>query len=208
MKFQFTKIAAGLALAVIATGAQAVAVNSMTLGDTINADGKSGAFRFSPISTTTYLGASLFGPSNGGVIDVSAAGAPLDWTTGFIYAGSPFQPYNTGAISADITDGVLTVSSLPFAGYYVGADFVFNMTPTSVTVYDLVETSANNYNYRLGFNHMITETDDPSYTYVGMTAYWILEGTMTTVPEASTYGMMLAGLGLVGAAVRRRRNMM
>ena len=32
-----------------------------------------------------------------------------------------------------------------------------------------------------------------------------LTGTVTAaVPEASTYAMMLAGLGLVGAAVRRR----
>lgn len=32
-----------------------------------------------------------------------------------------------------------------------------------------------------------------------------LEGTVQAVPEASTYGMMLAGLGLVGFAVRRRK---
>jgi hypothetical protein len=33
---------------------------------------------------------------------------------------------------------------------------------------------------------------------------WNLSGTITAVPEASTYGMMLAGLGLVGFAARRR----
>lgn len=32
-----------------------------------------------------------------------------------------------------------------------------------------------------------------------------LQGTVALVPEASTYGMMLAGLGLVGFAVRRRQ---
>lgn len=32
-------------------------------------------------------------------------------------------------------------------------------------------------------------------------------GLITPVPEASTYGMMLAGLGLVGFAVRRRKLM-
>jgi hypothetical protein len=31
--------------------------------------------------------------------------------------------------------------------------------------------------------------------------------TAAPVPEASTYGMMLAGLGLVGFAVRRRKLM-
>ncbi len=32
-----------------------------------------------------------------------------------------------------------------------------------------------------------------------------LEGTVAMVPEASTYGMMLAGLGLVGFMASRRR---
>lgn len=32
-----------------------------------------------------------------------------------------------------------------------------------------------------------------------------LEGTAVAVPEASTYGMMLVGLGLIGAVARRRR---
>ena len=34
-----------------------------------------------------------------------------------------------------------------------------------------------------------------------------LEGNVALVPEASTYGMMLAGLGLVGGMVARRRKM-
>jgi MYXO-CTERM domain-containing protein len=35
---------------------------------------------------------------------------------------------------------------------------------------------------------------------------WNLSGTITAVPEASTDGMMLAGLGLVGLAARRRKS--
>lgn len=221
MKLQMTKIAAALALTVAASGAQADAVIGMTLADVFNnnntataaddvlgTDGRSGAFRFGPINAT-YTGASLFGPANGGVIDMSAATAPTEWTNGFVFAGSPFQPFTTGPIVADITGGVLTVSSLPFAGYYVGADFVFNMTPDAgtINVLNLVQIGANDYAYRIGFSHEITEADDPSFTYVGFNANWMLEGVMTTVPEASTYGMMLAGLGLVGFAVRRRKMM-
>ena len=41
----------------------------------------------------------------------------------------------------------------------------------------------------------------------GMTGVWTMTGTVAAVPEASTYGMMLAGLGLVGFAVRRRKLM-
>lgn len=36
---------------------------------------------------------------------------------------------------------------------------------------------------------------------------WTLQGNVAAVPEASTYGMMLAGLGLVGGMVARRRNL-
>ena len=39
------------------------------------------------------------------------------------------------------------------------------------------------------------------------TPYYLeLHGTVGAVPEASTYGMMLAGLGLVGAMARRRKH--
>lgn len=42
------------------------------------------------------------------------------------------------------------------------------------------------------------------------TGYWNISGNIANVaavPEASTYGMMLAGLGLVGAMVARRRKL-
>jgi len=217
MKFTMTKIAAGVALVAMASGAQAVSVTGMTLGDVMDttgalvADGKAGAFKFNSLNSTTYTGASFFtGDVNGGVIDVTAANAAESFTTGFIFAGSAFQPNTTGPIVADITGGTLSISSLPWAGYYTGAAFQFNMNAENLSVLNLVQTDADEYAYRIAFNHYITSEDDPSMTYAGFTAYWILEGTMSTatapVPEASTYGMMLAGLGLVGAAVRRRRN--
>ena len=45
--------------------------------------------------------------------------------------------------------------------------------------------------------------------FPGFNASFSLSGAnlITPVPEASTYGMMLAGLGLVGFAVRRRKLM-
>jgi hypothetical protein len=221
MKFTMTKIAAGLALAVVASGAQAVAVTSMTLGDTLTlagalgTDGYEGAFKFNALAAQNTVGASLFkGDVNGGVIDMAGSGpypAANAFSTGFIFAGAPFRPDTTGAIDIDITGGVMTVNSLPWGGYYEGASFQFNMPPDAAPTYTLVQTGADTYAYRMKFSHYITSQDDPSFQYVGFTAFWILEGTMSTatapVPEASTYGMMLAGLGLVGAAMRRRRNM-
>jgi hypothetical protein len=45
----------------------------------------------------------------------------------------------------------------------------------------------------------------PSGGFAGTKYFMHLEGTVQPVPEASTYGMMLAGLGLVALAVRRRK---
>lgn len=208
-----------------ATGAQAVAVTAMTLGDVMTAtgvlgtDGKSGGFGFGGPLLDTPLspgyqadgyrnGVAYFSAINGGVIDVTQANASNSFTTGFIFAGAPFRPNTIGAIDADITGGVLTFNSLPWGGYYDGASWQFNMPADAYTVHNLIDLGGGDYAYRITFNHVLTADDDPSYMYVGQNAQWVMEGTMTAaVPEASTYGMMLAGLGLVGFAVRRRKLM-
>jgi hypothetical protein len=41
--------------------------------------------------------------------------------------------------------------------------------------------------------------------FKGNTQSWQLSGTITAVPEVSTYSMLLSGLGLVGLVVHRRR---
>jgi hypothetical protein len=236
MKFTMTKIAAAMALTMAASGAQAVQVISMTLADVIDSntnaatltagpdglgtDGRSGAFRFNAIDADTYFGASAFsGDLNGGVITMSGSAPQADpslggpaFTSGFSFTGTPFDPYNNGAIAADITGGNLTFSSLAWAGLFGGVPtgsggIIFNLPPDAgtLTVHNLIQTGANDYAYRIGWSHVITATEDPSGGYVGFNARWMLEGTMTTVPEPETYAMMVAGLGLVGAAVRRRR---
>ena len=224
MKFTMTKIVAGLALAVLASGAHAAVlqVSSMTLGDTLTlagalgTDGYQGTFKFGAVTAQNVAGGNLFyGDVNGGVIDMTGSGpypAANAFTTGFMFASSPFRPDTTGAIdiTIDTVANTFTVNSLPWGGDYESAAFQFNMSPDSQPFNKvLISTGANTYAYRMKFNHLVTTADDPSNTYVGFNAFWIIEGTMTTaVPEASTYGMMLAGLGLVGAAVRRRRHRM
>jgi hypothetical protein len=235
MNFNMTKIAAALALAVAAQAASAATVTGMTIADTIHSagtaalgddtagtDGKSGAFRFSmtTIDLGSYTGASLWtgGGANAGVVTL-AGSAPLDFTTGFLFGGSPFQPFNSGVITgatsaaadAAAIGTILTGAdlSLNIAGWAVlltGIPFTLNQTPDAgVTIQNLIKTGANEYAYRATFSHDITTADDPSLNYTAFTTQWVLEGTVTAVPEASTYGMMLSGLGLVGAVVARRR---
>lgn len=231
MKFTMTKIVAGLALTIAATGAQAVSVTGMTLADVMTSagvlgtDGISGGFGFnanSMVGTGAGYDANgyrlgmtkFYGDINSGVINMAGASAwnqnPANaFTKGFTFAGSNMSPDTTGPIIADITGGVLTISSLPWGGYYAGAAWQFNMPADAYTVNNLINVGGGNYAYRITFNHVLTAADDPSYQYVGQNAQWVMEGTMMTaaVPEASTYGMMLAGLGLVGFAVRRRKLM-
>lgn len=254
MKFGMTKIAAGIALTLIATGAHAVPVTGMTLADTIDSntsaapgtftpdqfgggsaatgytagsdgagtDGLVGAFRFSPINTDTYASSDLFFGNNGGGVINLAGSAPLQFTSGFDFSGGNFQPYNNGPIAGNINDtgwlindgvnhnaaGDLTFSAFNWAGFFTSANFVFNLPPDAGTfvVNNLYKTAANTYAYRVSWSHVVTAADDPSGTYQDFNARWVIEGNLTAVPEASTYGMMVAGLGLVGMAVRRRRS--
>ncbi len=71
--------------------------------------------------------------------------------------------------------------------------------------------AANQFYYSLDWAHSISsasgDVDPVSTSFDGFVADWHIEGigTVAAVPEASTYGMMLAGLGLVGFAARRRK---
>lgn len=60
----------------------------------------------------------------------------------------------------------------------------------------------NNGNDTLDYSAVV-----PSGSFTGVQYALHLQGSMAPVPEASTYGMMLAGLGLVGFAVRRRKRL-
>ena len=74
-----------------------------------------------------------------------------------------------------------------------------------VTFNGVVTNAAGNF--VLTAEHTIAAGEDPDAAgFAGFTAQWRYEGMVAAapVPEASTYGMMLAGLGLVGFAVRRR----
>lgn len=181
-------------------------------------DRMQGAFRFNLINTDTYASSDLFfGNVGGGVINMAGSTAG-SFTTGFDFGGNNFIPFNNGPITADITGGVLSFSQFAFAGNFLtpNGTILFNLPPDSaVTVNNLIQTGftpgAEAYAYRISWNHLIVSdaTGPAGGGYDGFNARWMLEGTMVTaapVPEASTYGMMLAGLGLVGMAVRRRRN--
>jgi len=221
MKFTMTKIAAGVVLAVMASGAQAATVTSWQLGD-FNNDGLQSDFNFFLAPSGSSV--NKFAPT--GELCGATACAPIamdgstqgvnTFTMGFDFGGTgQFSPitYGTG-VTADITGGVLTLGALNFGGIYQG--LTFNLAPDSLTAVNTNANASNGYtltdlgggNYGVVIRYVGT-INNPASSFNGYQANWRLEGVMSTatapVPEASTYGMMLAGLGLVGFAVRRRK---
>lgn len=180
-------------------------------------DGISGAFRFANINDTTYSGASPFygdlavAPGIApGEIDPSQINPPSTFTTGFLFAGTPFVPQTTGPIvaSLQVVGGNLSMSitSLPFAGTYGGAQ-VFILPPDStpssecsypannlfeaLSVHWLHWIDATHVAFKIGWSHCITNAEDPSGNFVAFNAHWRLEGIAEVsggvLPQPTTY---------------------
>ena len=226
MKFTMTKIAAALVLTAAATGAQAIGVESLTIEEIGGVAGMSMSSATAGINGGIfYFGAEAgngtFNPGNrpwtsAGSVDgaMITDGNPQgngDFTLGFTYGG-PFQfsPNTTnGGVTADWTGmdgaGQVTIDLSGFGGEWAATGKNYVLFPDAGTLVSDVQTIGGTTYYTLDWSHTITIAEDEDFA--GQRADWHMEGVMTPVPEASTYGMMLAGLGLVGFAVRRRKLM-
>jgi hypothetical protein len=217
MKFTMTKIAAGLALVAASAGVQAAAVSSITVtggdfnmgGDfssgSCGAGGPFGSWQCltggdnntltagstsSPASITAF---NFFGGPVTSFLASSAASAANanDWTSGF----------------QGVTDG--STITLNLGGFYAnwnGTNFLQGTDSTGANGTSTAATgTVTNWNGTSGDFDITWHSYITTAPFDTQTGYWHLTGTVAAVPEASTYGMMLAGLGLVGFAVRRRK---
>lgn len=152
------------------------------------------------IGVTTSAGASHTGSVVAG--DTNAITAPWE------FFGNTGSDYATTAITAIGGD---TANGLDFSGWTVTWNGIAAIPMGSGVwgagysngVANLVWDGNNGSAYTLDY-HGTVPVGDPS-GFGGVQYALHLEGTVAMVPEASTYGMMLAGLGLVGFAVRRRK---
>lgn len=95
------------------------------------------------------------------------------------WSGNQDIPLGSFAWSDGYTNGVGNITCAAGSGCAIGSTYTLTYTAT-------------------------VPNGDPSS--LGFVKYYLeLHGTVGAVPEASTYGMLLAGLGLVGAAVRHRK---
>ena len=98
---------------------------------------------------------------------------------------------NVGSRSDSIGEYAPSEFSRDLSGSTI--DFNFNMAPLTAgqsTKFFFIDTNASSYNLSGRF------TDNSNLNFVGIAA---------PVPEPETYAMLLAGLGLLGLAARRRR---
>lgn len=127
------------------------------------------------------------------------AGGTIDKTWSF-FAG-PGVHYNSGPLELTTIDtNTISVDMTGWTVTWNGGDI--DMGAGSPAIISSVDGIWNNGNDTLDYDAIV-----PAGSFTGVPYSLHLRGSMgvAAVPEASTYGMMLAGLGLVGFAVRRRK---
>lgn len=125
-------------------------------------------------------GSAVFHTLGTGISILSASGdtATLDMSGwGLSWFRTPNIPLGSGAWSDGYSNGAGNITCATGSGCALGSTYTLKYTAT-------------------------VPNDDPSFGSARF--YFELHGTVGTVPETSTYGMMLAGLGAIGLMVRRR----
>ena len=216
MKFQKTILAAALAIA--STGAMAgIGDGAVTSGGVFTMYSGAGTDMSGTVPGGGVVGVdpsiSAFVNQDAGTWGVSSNAAFF----GFNWTASSGQLVGAGNWSLDTATNVLTSlgATAPVTAndgdiqFTVGANqiggtinFDWNTT-TGIRVVNIWNVNAN------GSLTAATVPAMENGAFPGFNAAFDLSAPnlVTPVPEASTYGMMLAGLGLVGFAVRRRKLM-
>lgn len=151
------------------------------------------------IGAITTPGASHGGPVAGG--DTNAITAPWEF---FTNTGSDFTTVGitqTSATTMNFSGWSVSWNGIPLIPMGSGAWGAGFSNGVANLTWDGNYGSAYTLDY-----HATVPVGDPS-GFGGVTYALHLEGVVSAapVPEASTYGMMLAGLGLVGFVASRRR---
>lgn len=224
---QITRTLAGVALGccVASSVAQAASIQRMTIEEIGVASGGlgtstnvsiGGEARAYDTNGNLFTGSPYFfvsaGSTDGAIVmgSLQTDGAfTLGLTQGSGYPGK----LNTsrGAPSGSITSGVMALDLSGFTAEFGGLSFSLSPNNNLVTAVSIID--ANHYYYTADWSHVVANGEVFDLTTGATnTAFtgWLLAGHLegiAAVPEADTYAMMLAGLGLVGLMAHRRRKL-
>lgn len=221
MKKNITRLS-GVALGccMLASAAQAASIQSMTIVEIGPLSGSLGTS--STQGGGGYLAAySSFGGSFGtasfasqgsadGAMLMGTMQGPGDFSNGFLWQSqTAYLTTLNGAPSGNIVNDTMTLDVSGLTGEWNGVSFGAAPDPgTLMTAVSLIGNGV--YFYTADWTHLVTASDGVPALYYGTTFNLHLEGLAITslaapVPEADTYAMMLAGLGLVGFLAQRHR---
>lgn len=229
-----TKMMVALALGCSMTSgiAQAASIQSMTIeeiGVASGGFGTSAAFPWDggfgdwipPLNTTPYTpspASFISAGSADGAIIMGTTQANGAFTLGTVWGGLDVQ-LNTlnGAPSGTIENGVMSLDFSGLSAEFTTVDLTFDISPNvAAPLVEVLAIDATHYYYTASWIHLVN--DDVYHTASGVLAngwngsqiFMYMEGvaTLAPVPEAETYAMMLAGLGLVGFMAHRRRKLL
>ena len=168
--------AAGLGAADAQFDVGAINFNSDTSGYTIGA----------------FLGNPTFSSVSAGWIAAGGAGQTLN-NTYFLFTGSLFL--NAGANSFVVPhDDGLQLDIAGIAGFEVDAP---GPTAPVNTPFTVIAPSAGSYNFTMSYGEVLGPP--------AVLAFIVNNVPVGSVPEPESYAMLLAGLGLLGIAARRRK---
>jgi len=228
---QITVILAGAALSCCITSGltHAASIQTLTIEEIGGASGGFGVSAVYPWDggfgdwiSSPNMPPSTFSPASfvsagsaDGAIIMGTTQANGEFTLGTVWGGIDVQ-LNTlkGAPSGTIENGVMSLDLSGLSAELTTVDLTFDISPNAVApLFEILAIDATHYYYTALWLHLVN--DDVYYTSSGVLANgWngsqivmYMEGvaTLAPVPEAETYAMMLAGLGLVGFMARRRR---
>lgn len=215
---KYSKLSLALAAVAFFTATSASAALNVTIGGDGNPTGTYGEKSIVLGAVTTDFNGSLTNPAG------YTGGAVKNGTDGGLYASPPSDTSNYFSVGPSTSSpGIVSLSGLSsYFGYYGGSPDDYNFVEfyngknlvqafDGITLATLASVTHSGDRSVASFWNFTAETSGDYFDSVHFISSENAFETdnhavLAAVPEPETYALMLAGLGLIGFASRRRKN--